>query len=44
MLSKIIVGIIAIICLLLVIRKVKKNSNKIEYQDKTIKNYKRWHK
>ena len=41
---KIIVGIIAIIGLIMAIKRAKKKSENQVYNDKTIKNYKRWHK
>ena len=43
MIKRIIFVICAIVAFIL-FKKLKKNSNNIEYKDKTIKNYKRWHK
>ena len=38
------IGLVAIVCLIFVLFKIKKASPKKEYKDKTIKQYKRWHK
>jgi len=38
------IGLVAIVCLIFVLFKIKKASPKTEYKDKTIKQYKRWHK
>ena len=44
-LPKIIIGVIAIILLIRVIKKVKNKTKPTQvYTDKTIKNHKRWHK
>ena len=44
-LPRIIIGIIAIILLIIIIKKLKnKNKTTQAYTDKTIKNHKRWHK
>lgn len=41
---KSIIGIIAIIGLIMAIKRAKKKGANQVYNDKTIKNYKRWHK
>lgn len=41
---KVVIAIISIIAIFLIIRKLKKRTNKREYLDKTTKQYKRWHK
>lgn len=41
---RVIIGIISIIFIIIIFRKLKKKTNENEYKDRTIKHYKRWHK